>query len=86
MGELRKEQRHAVAPRTKAAAEHLDPSLPGQTRHQMIGDQIANLSKYAELAANWRGDVVLFFHTGFIAVKSASRQFISFPAMGWLCS
>jgi hypothetical protein len=40
----------------------------------MIGDEIANLPQHAELAADWRGGVVLFFHTGFIAEKSAPRQ------------
>ena len=33
----------------------------------MIGNEIANLSQHAQLAADWRGGVVLFFHTGFIA-------------------
>ena len=40
----------------------------------MIGDEIANLPQHAQLAADWRGGVVLFFHTGFIAEKSAPRQ------------
>ena len=74
MGELRKEQRRAMAPRAESAAERLGACLPRQPGHEMIGDEIANLPQHAQLAADWRGGVVLFFHTGFIAEKSAPRQ------------
>jgi hypothetical protein len=40
----------------------------------MIGDEIANLPQHAQMAADWRGGVIFFFHTGFIAEKSAPRQ------------
>ena len=84
VGELGKEHRDDMAPRRKRARLLLHARLPREPGHEMIGNEIADLAQHGELAANWRGGVGLFFHTGFIAVNSAPRQFIPFPAVGWL--
>ena len=80
--ELRKEQRRAVAPRAESAAERRCTRLPRQLRHEMVGDEIANRPQHGKLTADWRGGVVLFFHTGDVRRKISPAS-VHFHPLLW---
>ena len=53
MGQLGIEQTHDVTPRTKRPRLGVHPGGSGQLRHQMVGNQIAELPQECETTARW---------------------------------
>jgi hypothetical protein len=73
--ELGEEQTDDVTPRFERAGFFLRARLAGQVRHQMSGNEIAELAKDGELGTGWRG-TGLFFHPCLVAGKHRPRQLI----------
>ena len=71
--ELRKEQTDDVTPRFEGAGFFRRASVAGQLRHQMSGNEIAELPEDGERGAGWRG-TRWFFHPGRVAGKHRPRQ------------
>ena len=59
-GQLGVEQTHRVSPRAEGAGVLLHAALPGQMRHQVRGNEIAELAPQGELAARWLADAGSF--------------------------
>ncbi len=60
MSELGVEQTHDMTPRTKRPCVGVHPGVAGQLRHEMVGNEIAELAQESETAARWlAGGLVL---------------------------
>jgi len=55
MSQLGIEQTDDMTPRTKRPRLGVDPGVTGQLRHQMVGNQIAELPQECETTARWLG-------------------------------
>ena len=55
VGQLGVEEADNMAPRTKCAGLSVYPGVPGQLRHEMSGNEIAELVQQREFAARWLG-------------------------------
>ena len=49
------EEAYHMAPRAKRAGLGVCPGVPGQLRHEMSGNEIAELVQQREVAARWLG-------------------------------
>ena len=75
MSELGKEQTDHMTPRLERAGFFRRAGSAGQLRHQMVGNEIAELPEDGELSAGWRGTGLLF-HPCLVAGKLRPRQLI----------
>jgi len=82
MGELRINQADQMAPRTEGARFLVHAGLPCQLRHQIVGNQIANLPQHGKLASAWKG--CCFFHPCRVAGQTGFSKLFSLRAMRWL--
>src|SRR3989442_1336143 len=62
MGQLGVEQRQYMAPRFEGAGVIRHASLPGQLRHQVFWNEIANLTQKRELTLRWLSAFRFVFH------------------------
>ena len=81
VSELRKEQADHMTPRFERAGFFLYAGGAGQLRHQMRGNEIAELPKDRELGAGWRGARFLF-HSRLVAGKTSRANSPSHQMMG----
>jgi hypothetical protein len=81
MGQLGEEQRDDMAPVADAAGFFIRARFPRELRHEMPGNEVANLFKNRELRTGWG---FFCFHTRRVAVSEESIQPFYLYAVGWL--
>lgn len=78
VGQLGVEQTGHMAPRAKRPGLGVHAGVPGQPRHAMIGNEIAELVQQRELAARWLVDGC-FFVTRLVAGQPTASQLLLQP-------
>ncbi len=81
MADLAEDQSDDVTPGAIAARLRIDTGFPGDLRHQMVGNEIAELAQYAQLRRRWSG-VLLILHNLPGGRKQGLTSTLFHPAMG----
>jgi hypothetical protein len=78
VGQLAIDQTHHVAPRKEGAAPFFDRVLPGQLRHEVVGNKVAELPEEREFCPRWLA-LCFVFHPCLVAgFKPANQPFLTF--------